>query len=238
MRLAVMQPYFFPYLGYFSLIAATDRFVVFDAVQYIRHGWINRNRILKPDFANPQYINVPLAKHSRDTVIRNIRIADDPKWKDRILGQVQHYKKRAPFFRETEALLKRCLSIETDNIVALNVRCIEFVCRELEIVFDFTNFAQIATQIEPVHDAGEWALNIATAMGATSYTNPSGGQELFDKEKFASRGVELEFIQNNLQEYSQRSQQFVAGLSILDVLMFNGMEETHKLVNDYRIVGA
>ena len=118
--LGIMQPYFFPYLGYFDLINYTDRWIVFDTVQYIRHGWVNRNRILHPK-EGWQHIVVPLKKHSRDTTIKDIEISKEPKWRKRILGQSQHYKKKAPYFYETYQLIEECLTIEECSISRLNV---------------------------------------------------------------------------------------------------------------------
>ena len=97
MKLGIMQPYFFPYIGYFSLIKHTDDFILLDTVQFIRHGWIERNRILKPS-DGWQYIMVPLKKHSRETLIKNIEINNEQQWKEKILAQLQHYKKQAPYF--------------------------------------------------------------------------------------------------------------------------------------------
>lgn len=238
MRLAIMQPYFFPYVGYFSLLAAVDRFVVFDPVQYIRHGWINRNRILKPDRREAQYINVPLAKHSRETKIRDIRISTIQPWKERILGQVQHYRKRAPNFLRVESMLKQCFALETDRIVDLNVHCLEVVCRNMGIEFDYLLFDELESQIGLIEQPDEWALEIAKAMGATAYVNPIGGRDIFDASKFSAAGIELEFVQNSLTEYSQGSLKFIPGLSILDLLMFNGSKEANRLVHDFRIANA
>ena len=97
MRLGIMQPYFMPYLGYFSLIKNTDEFILFDTVQFIRHGWIERNRILKPS-GGWQYFQVPIIKENgRETVIKNVRINNSENWKSKILAQLQHYKKKAPY---------------------------------------------------------------------------------------------------------------------------------------------
>ncbi len=95
MKLAIMQPYFLPYLGYFALIKHTDKFIVFDTPQYIRHGWIERNRILKPS-EGWQYINVPLEKRPRDIAIKDLRIRQNDDWRRKILAQLEHYKKRLP----------------------------------------------------------------------------------------------------------------------------------------------
>jgi len=100
MKLGIMQPYFFPYLGHFDLINYCDQWIIFDKIQYIRHGWVNRNRILHPT-EGWQYITVPVKKRSRDTLITDVEVADRSDWKRRIVNQVVHYKKHAPFYQET-----------------------------------------------------------------------------------------------------------------------------------------
>lgn len=237
MRLAIMQPYFFPYVGYFSLLAAADRFIVFDPVQYIRHGWINRNRILKPNSGEAQYINVPLVKHSREIKIRDVRIANQP-WKRRILRQMEHYRRRAPNFSMVESLVQKCFALETDRIVELNVHCLEQVCRVLGVEFDYLRFDELESKIGPIKSASDWALEISKVMNASSYINPIGGLKIFDPAKFFDAGIELEFIQNNLSEYPQGLASFLPGLSILDVLMFNGCEQADRLVRDFTILSA
>ncbi|MGI9517500.1 MAG: WbqC family protein [Pirellulaceae bacterium] len=236
MRLAIMQPYFLPYLGYFSLIAAADHFVVFDPVQYIRHGWINRNRILKPGFAEPQYIKIPLAKHSRGTLIRDIRISLNTDWKARIFAQIQHYKKKAPYFEQAREILESCLEPDTDDIVKFNVHCLKTVCAAVGIEFAYSSFGEIRDEVEQVTHPGEWALHISSALKATTYINPRAGIDIFDQSQFVDRGVELCFLENSLSSYSQRNQEFVAGLSIMDVLMFNSLEETKTHINDYSLL--
>ena len=235
MRLSVMQPYFFPYLGYFSLIAATDRFVVFDPVQYIRRGWINRNRMLKADFQQTQFINVPIAKHRRDTAIRDVRIATDHNWQAKIVAQLQHYKKRAPFFRDAMTLVEGALEFSTDSMVELNVHCLRATCQLLEMDLHITHYDELPPPTTPASHPGEWALQVSITLGADGYINPVGGKEIFDASQFLAQGVELQFIHNRLTPYSQRNGLFVPGLSILDVLMFNGIENTRKLVEDYQL---
>ena len=111
MKLALMQPYFFPYLGYFDIINSVDKWVVFDNAQYIRRGWIHRNRILHPR-KGWQYIVVPIKKHSHKTVIKDIMIDNEQNWKRKIIRKLQHYKKKAPYFDETIAFVEDCLAIE------------------------------------------------------------------------------------------------------------------------------
>lgn len=235
MRLGIMQPYFLPWIGYFSLIESTDQFVIFDPVQYIRHGWINRNRILKPGLAEPQYIQIPLAKHARQTVIRDVTLSPNHDWKSRIFSQITHYKNRAPFYDQTRKILQNCFDVETASIVELNVHCLQTICSALEIPFHPTLHGDIDTEIEPANHASEWALHIADALGASSYINPNGGREFLFPEPFASRGIELKFLTNDLQPYPQRNAQFVPGLSIVDVLMFNDLDQTRKQITQYSL---
>lgn len=241
-RLAIMQPYLFPYLGYFSLIAASDQFIIFDVVQYIRHGWINRNRILKPGFGSDQYVLVPLVKHPRNTLICDVVIANELPWKNKLLAQLQHYKKRAPFFNDTQELVATALEFDTDSLVELNIHCLETVCRALQLPLAVRRLDQQAPSFQSlassVRDAGEWALRLSIQRQASTYLNPPGGREIFDAEKFREHGVHLCFVQNRLTEYSQKNSQFIGGLSIIDSLMFNGIDGTRERVMDYEMVRA
>ena len=235
MRLGIMQPYFFPYLGYFALIEATDRFVILDPVQYIRRGWINRNRILKPGFREPQYVRVPVASHARDTPIRDIRIGEESDWRCRILRQLRHYSRRAPYFAEVSLLVERCLALRTDSLVKLNVHCLQEICNALEIAFDHVRFEDLEIRIDTIELPGDWALQVSLALEATSYVNPIGGRELFDPLRFGQRGIELSFLEHMLPNYCQGNGRFVAGLSIIDVLMFNSIEQTRRMVQAYQL---
>jgi len=234
MKLAIMQPYFFPYIGYWQLIHAADCFVLFDDVQYIRHGWINRNRILKPG-GGWQYIVVPLKKHDGREAINNILVHPDKKWKELMLAQLAHYKKKARYFAETYQLVGDALyGANEQGIAALNFSIIKTMCSALDMKrsimmssaqhYDYTN----------VEDAGEWALRIAEQMGAKEYINPIGGQDLFSEEKYSASGITLSFLKSDEVVYAQ-SGDFIPALSIIDVLMFNGVEGTKGLLDKYTI---
>ena len=114
MKVAIMQPYFFPYIGYFQLIKHSDLFVLFDDVQYIRHGWVNRNRILKPD-KDWQYIIAPLQNHQQSTLIKDIKVQDGDDWKIKIIRQIEHYKKRSPFYKETIQIIDEYFNEDNNN---------------------------------------------------------------------------------------------------------------------------
>jgi len=230
MKLGIMQPYFFPYLGYFDLINRTDRWIVFDTAQYIRHGWVNRNRILHSD-SGWQYINVPLKKHSRGTTIKDIEISGNVDWRKRILGQLSHYKKKARYYRETMELVAACLDERESHITLLNVQVMINVCRGLGIDFHFDFFSEMDVDLGPVEGPGDWALRISEAIGATEYLNPSGGEDIFDPEKFAACGITLKIQKFQNMEYTCRRWEFVPGLSIIDVLMWNTPEEILSYLN-------
>ena len=232
MKLGIMQPYFFPYLGYYSLIKNTDRFILFDTVQFIRHGWIERNRILKPA-EGWQYIAVPLEKKSYlKTTISELLIRNSEEWKGKLIRQLEHYKKRAPFYAETLNVVEDAININTNSIVKLNKNILIKTCDYLKIRLNISIFSELNLEIREVDDPGEWALEISKALGATEYLNPTGGIDIFNLEKYAKAGISLKFLGNNLQLYNQRRQPFEAGLSIIDVMMFNDISSINSLIDN------
>lgn len=221
MKLGIMQPYFFPYLGYFQLIQSVDKWVSFDVVQYIRHGWVNRNRVLHPS-CGWQYIIAPVQKHSRDSLISDVRVVTGNNWKERILGQLTHYKKRAKYYQETSDFIRDCLfSFDDLNLTNLNTYIMYLICKRYNIEFDYSIASQLKLDFSSVLGPGDWALETATQMGAEVYVNPPGGRHLFDVAAFSARGIDLKFLQPGLRPYNQRSGTFENGLSIIDVMMFN-----------------
>jgi len=236
MKLSIMQPYFLPYLGYFSLIKHTDEFILFDTVQFIRHGWIERNRILKPS-NGWQYIMVPLKKHSRETLIKDIEINNDQQWKEKILAQLQHYKKQAPYFSNVIDILNEIFSKEYATIVDLNLASLKTVCNYLGINTPIQVFSLMNIDIEPANAPDEWALNICKALGnVDEYWNPPGGQSFFDRKKYENAGINLKFHSAILTDYDQKRNVFEPGLSILDVMMFNSVEEINKMLDNYELI--
>lgn len=235
MKLAIMQPYFFPYLGYFSLIKYTDKFVLFDTVQFIRHGWIERNRILKPA-DGWQYIRVPLEKHSRETLIKDIRIDNGTGWEQQIFRQLEHYKKKAPYYMQVLDILNQCLSEKECSIVKLNYRCLNVICSYLDIKFDVEILSEMGLLIGEINHPGDWALTISKEINATEYVNPPGGLDIFDKEKFSTYSIGLKFLKARLHEYNQRRSVFENGLSIIDVMMFNSRSEIKAMIDEYEFI--
>ncbi|MFC5498407.1 WbqC family protein [Caenimonas terrae] len=226
-----MQPYFFPYLGYYSLIRNTDKFILFDTVQFIRHGWIERNRVLKPS-EGWQYVAAPLKKKSLSTLICDCEIRRDEPWKDKLISQLGHYKRTAPFFRKTVRVVEDSLDVDTDSIVKLNQNILIETCKYLGMPIDISILSEMGLVLDTVSDPGEWALEICKSLKADEYLNPSGGRHLFDQAKFTESGVKLTIVHNNLTSYEQGRPAFEAGLSIIDVMMFNDAASTLRLIED------
>lgn len=243
MRLAIMQPYFMPYIGYFSLIKHTDEFVLFDPVQYIRHGWIERNRILKQT-GGWQYVQVPvILENGRDTLIQDALVNNKEQWQQRMLAQLQHYKKRAPYYWKVVKLLNDVFAEEYVDITHLNKKALQVVCNYLGIYRKFPIFSEMELHIGPVNAPDEWALRICEAWNKEEsgekvdwYINPIGGTEFFDRNKYEDAGIHIAFQQMELTEYDQRAVSFEAGLSILDVLMFNSPEEINAMLDKFSLL--
>ena len=236
MKIGIMQPYFLPYLGYFSLIKQTYSFILFDSAQFIRHGWIERNRILKPG-NGWQYIKVPLKKHSRETIIKDIEINNDQDWRGVIFRQLEHYKKSAPFYSETVKVLKKAFDIETDSIVKLNENIIKTICDYIGVNVNLSIFSEMNLNIEEVKAPDEWALNICKSLdGINEYWNPEGGLEFFDRSKYERAGINIKFLKMNINKYPQRRQEFESSLSIVDVIMFNEPEQINAMLDIYELL--
>jgi hypothetical protein len=236
MKISIMQPYFFPYLGYFSLIRATDKFISFDTAQYIRHGWVNRNRILHPK-EGWQYIGVPLVQHRREATIEEVQIDHRQPWQNKLLGQLTHYKGRTRRYGEVLEVLRAGLSLETNSIAVLNLHLIATVCHWMEIPFRGVAWSATDLEIPPVDHPGGWAPAISLAMGAKAYYNPIGGRDLFRPEDFTQRQIEVGFLQMGDVRYSQGPRPFEPWLSIVDVMMFNTPSQTRDLLCRYSIQG-
>lgn len=233
MALAIMQPYLFPYVGYWQLIANSDHFVFFDVVKYNKKSWMNRNRILHPSkMGEFLYISVPIKKHPPGTIIKDAVIQNEENWKKKILGQLTIYKQlKAPYYDETIALIKGIFSVHYESYMSLAVDSTAQICSYLDIEFKYKVASQIEFDQSAVDGPGDWALALCLHLDQKSYINPHGGYEIFDEEKYNDHGVDIKFIKSNLSAYHQSVRNdFTAGLSIIDVLMFNSKEEIRRIL--------
>jgi len=227
-----MQPYFFPNLAHFALIAATDAWVVFDVTQYTKKSWISRNRILHPN-EGWHYISVPVQKSSLSLKISEVRLSDTAAFHNSVRGKLSHYRKTAPHYDAVCGLVDRCFSdLPDDRLVTLNLATLRAVCRYLEIPFKPTICSGLGLEFPGQMGPGDWAPFIANALGAQSYINPFGGRELFDSKHFAQLGIELCFARFGEFEYATPGYEYIPGLSILDVLMWNDPMTVRKAALD------
>lgn len=233
MKLAIMQPYFFPYIGYFQLINAVDEFVIYDNIQFTRKGWINRNRILVNQ--NDDYISLPLKKDS-DFLNVNQRFLSDTWSVDRkkMLNRILELYRKAPQFEPTFALFEKCLMMDQLNLFDFIHNALKETLQYLSISSKIT----VSSTIEIDHQlkSEEKVLAICKAQNATTYINPIGGIELYSKDRFEQNGINLQFQKSNPINYLQYKNEFVPWLSILDVLMFNTKDEIKSFLSDYKMI--
>jgi len=227
-----MQPYFFPYLGYYALIANTDRWVVFDTVQYTPKSWMNRNRILHPK-EGWQYITVPLKNSSQSIRICEARVKDFGATRERILGQLDHYRKKAPHFQQVRTLVEQAFAASKSDLLRdLSMESLRVVCEYLGVPFR-SEVSSIEKYALPAGlGPGQWALEISAVLGAREYINPPGGVALFDDAAFRTRGIELKFLTLPKFAYECGPYEFVEHLSILDVLMWNSPEAVRGVLRE------
>lgn len=234
MKIASHQPYFFPYIGYFSLISAVDIFIFFDISQFNRKSWMTRNRILKPDYTW-QYINAGTQYLDINGMLTECKLREDQAWKLKLVAQLEHYKKKARFYNETINFISELLEAKETHLADFNIKSTTAIARKLNIETEIHRYSEIKDKVEKAPKGNLWGLNFCKAFGGDSYINAPGGVELYCVDDYNRAGLKLGFIQHKLTRYSQNNENFIPGLSIIDVLMFNGFEKTSNLIKDYWI---
>jgi len=234
-KVAIMQPYFFPYIGYYALFHAADVLILFDTPQFDRKGWMHRNRILKPGRSDWQYFNAGTIKANRFESIKNIRLKEDKLWKQKIISQLEHYKKVAPFFHQTIKLVNETLNQPCTRLVDLSRSSLVNVCRYIQLNKQILTYSELDLNIPANTQPGEWALRICKALNIKEYINPPGGKEIFNPNLWQEKGIRLRYLEHDLPVYNQRNGDFIPGLSMIDILMFNSPNETRSLLERYQI---
>jgi hypothetical protein len=229
---AIMQPYFLPYVGYFQLIASVDLFIVYDNLQYTKKGWINRNRMLRGGEAI--LFSLPLKKDSDYLDIRERELAASFA-RDDLINQLASAYRRAPRFVETMALVERIVRFEDANLFRFVEHSIRAACEHLGIATEIRRSSDVP--IDHHLKGQSKVLALCEAVGAGMYVNAFGGVELYSKEEFRAAGIDLKFIRPLPFAYAQFGPEFVPWLSIVDLLMFNPIDEVQSWVrNNYELV--
>jgi hypothetical protein len=231
MRVAIMQPYFCPYLGYFQLMSGVDRFVLLDDVNFIVRGWINRNQILMNQAAH--MFTVPVLGASQNERICDLHLSDDTVWRAHLLKKVQQAYARAPHVEPTMTLLESVLRCEDINLAGFVGHSVRVLSKQLGLDCEILQSSALMPRTEL--RGQERIIALCKTLGATSYLNPPGGRSLYRVEDFRQNGISLEFLDPQLIPYQQFEHPFVPGLSVIDALMFNSAEAVREKLLPCRI---
>jgi len=227
-----MQPYFFSYIGYFQLIAAVDQFIVYDNIKYTKKGWINRNRMLQN--GKDVMFSLPLKSDSDSLDVCERELAGDFN-RDKLLNQFKGAYRRAPYFEQTFPLLEQIVRYEDPNLFRFLHHSIVKICEHLGITTEIRISSGIA--IDHSLKSQDKVLALCEAAGASTYVNTIGGMELYSKETFREKGIELKFIKSKPFEYAQFGAEFVPWLSIIDVMMFKPLDTIRTCITtNYELI--
>lgn len=231
MKIGIMQPYFFPYIGYWQLINAVDKYVIYDDVNYIKGGWINRNRILIND--KPSFINLKMNGSSPNKLIKEIHVSNDNRWKNKLLKSIELSYRKAPFFEMSFPIIEEIINHDEVNLSLYLENLIKRIAEYLEINTEFV----LSSNIEKDNSlkGQDKVIEICKSLGAKEYYNAIGGVELYSAENFNSYGIELRFLRTEYIEYKQFKNDFSPYLSIIDVMMFNSKEQIMNILDMYSL---
>jgi hypothetical protein len=234
MTIAIMQPYIFPYIGYFQLIYASDVFVFYDDVNFINRGWINRNRILLN--GTDHMITVPCKDASQNKLIKDIEVLNDPKAVNKLLTTIKTAYSKAPFFVSVFPIIEEVLAtamhpLPADvptNIAGMAAHSVLKICDYLGINRTF-RYSSLEYNNRELKKADR-LIDICHVEGIKHYINASGGKAIYTKEYYAEKGIELDFLNSQKYEYNQQNNTFVPWLSIIDVLMYNSIDDINNKI--------
>lgn len=232
-KLAIMQPYFFPYIGYWQLMHAVDRFVVYDDVHYIKGGWINRNRLLIN--GEPAYITAPLHQMSSFKRMCDTTLMPSPVWRDKLVKKIEMTYRKAPSFTEVFPVVEKLMRHQTDSLSDYLVHQLQTLAAFMGISTEFVISSRCYENDELAGQAR--ILDICKREGARTYVNARGGQALYDADAFHDAGIDLRFIAMHAIPYKQRSAGFVPHLSIIDALMALGPVEIRHHLDAFELMG-
>ena len=234
MKLAIMQPYFLPYIGYFQLINAVDKFVVYDNIQFTKKGWINRNRILVN--GKDEYFTLPLKKDSDYLNVDQRKLAETfPAERLKLLRKLTAAYGKAPYYETVFPVIESIINRDEDNLFEFIYQSLQVICNYLDIKTKF--IISSAISIDHSLKSEDKVIAICSALNADQYINPVGGLELYSKENFKQKNIELNFIKPGTISYLQFNNEFISWLSIIDVMMFNSTETLQQYIqSDYSII--
>jgi hypothetical protein len=229
-KIAIMQPYFFPYIGYFQLLNSVDEFIIYDNIQYTKKGWINRNRILVNN--KDLLITLPIKKDSDYLNVVERKLSESwDKDKNKMLNVIKSSYSKSPYFQETVELISKCLNNPEINLFRFLYDSIVLISNYLDIKTPII----ISSTINANHNlkSQDKVLSLCKEQNAEIYINSIGGVELYDKKTFKQNNIDLYFIKPNPINYKQFNNEFIPWLSIIDTMMFNSKEQIKEYLNNY-----
>ena len=233
MKLAVMQPYVFPYLGYFQLIDSVDIFVFYDDVNFMKRSFINRNNILVN--GQSKLFTIKLSKVSQNKLINETELLDqNSPLNDLLVSLKQNYKK-APYFKEVIGIVSQLNEEKHRSISDLSIKSVVLISNYLKIKTKFQLSSTSHSESKALSKSDR-LVAINKKCGTNDYINAIGGLNLYNKTEFKKEGINLNFIESELKPYVQFENESIIGLSILDVLMFNSKDEIIKMIKNYKLI--
>ncbi|QUE30985.1 WbqC family protein [Francisella philomiragia] len=229
MKVAIMQPYFFPYIGYWQLISAVDTFVIYDEVTFIKQGYINRNNILVN--GEKKYLTLETIGASSNTKIKEVRVGRNRK---KLLRTLQNAYFKAPYFNTIMPMLESMINNPDDKLSTFLGNQILEICKYLDINTNIIYSSQL--DFDNTRSAQDKVIDICTELHSTQYINAIGGSKLYNIDDFDIKNIKLNFIDTQIIEYKQFNNEFVPYLSIIDILMFNSKETIKKMLQKYSLV--
>ena len=233
MKIAIMQPYFLPYIGYFQLINAVETFIFYDDVNFINKGWINRNNFLIN--GQKQLITMPCKGASQNKLINEIELSLPDRFVLKTLKGVMYSYKKAPYYNDVFTLFEEVLRYKNLNLARFAANSIIEVCKYIGFEREF-KFSSEAHSNTIGMEKADRLIQISKNENAKEYINVPGGQKIYDKKYFLEKGIELHFLKTKNIYYSQYREGFIQWLSIIDILMFNSKDETKELLSMYTIL--
>ena len=229
MTLAIMQPYLFPYTGYWQLINAVDTFVIFDDVNFIKKGYINRNSILLN--GKPHIFTLELIGASQNKLINEIEIGSNSR---KILKTIEMSYKKSPYFYIVFPIIKDILDNKEKNLAKFIGYSLEKIANYLGMGTKFIYSSDIRKNNSL--KAQDKILEIASLLKSTDYINAIDGQKFYDKERFSQENIQLNFLDTEITEYKQFENEFESHLSIVDILMFNSIEDINNILSKFKLI--
>jgi hypothetical protein len=232
MKIGIMQPYLFPYIGYWQLLNAVDRYVIYDDVNFIKGGWINRNRILINGEA--KMINLIMNGASQNKLINEIKVSEETIHRRKFMMTIKEAYKKTPYFSSAFPVIEDIMYQSESNLAKFLEYSIRQICIYLSIETELIVSSSICKNNEL--RGQDKIIEICNILGADEYYNSIGGRELYSCDKFTQKGIRLKFLKADTLQYRQFHNQFIPNLSIMDVMMFNSADEIKNMLNSYELI--